>query len=89
MGLKILIVIEFVALLAALSSGLVFLLKDVGVAESKRALYALGTRVSLVALLMLTVAYGIHSGQLKNNAPWAAHRYIPSENTESNPSQRD
>lgn len=70
MGLKILIMVEFIALVIALSSGLVFLLKDIGVPESKRTLYSLGARVSLAALLMLTIAYGLQTGKLRSNAPW-------------------
>jgi len=70
MALKIIIVIEFLALLGCLSSGFVFLMKDIGVADSKRTLYALGIRIGLAALLMATVGYGIQTGKLKNTAPW-------------------
>jgi hypothetical protein len=70
MLLKLLIVILFVAVLASLTGGLVFLLKDMEVPDSKRALYALGIRVALAAALMGTIAYGIQSGQLKNKTPW-------------------
>jgi len=81
MGLKILIVIEFIALLVCLSSGFVFLMKDVGVPESKRTLYALGTRIAIAILLMLTVAYGIQTGKLKNTAPWDRQKAaIPEQN---------
>ncbi|MFL0811259.1 MAG: DUF2909 domain-containing protein [Agarilytica sp.] len=81
MGIKILIIAEFIALVVALSSGLTFLLKDTGIPESKRTLYALGTRIGLATIMMLTIAYGIHSGQLTNKAPWAEHRYAPNEIT--------
>lgn len=70
MGLKILIVVEFIALLACLSSSFVFLMKDVGIEDSKRTLYALGVRIALAILLLLTIAYGIQTGKLKNSAPW-------------------
>lgn len=80
MGLKILIVLEFIALIVCLSSGFVFLMKDIGVPESKRTLYALGARISLAVLLMLTVAYGIQTGQLRNNAPWDQPKPIPQIN---------
>lgn len=70
MGLKILIVLEFIALLLCLSSGFVFLMKDIGVPHSKRTLYALGARVTIAACLLLTIAYGIQTGKLKNTAPW-------------------
>lgn len=70
MLLKFLIVVLFVAVLASLTSGLVFLLKDMNVKESKRTLYALGIRILLAASLMGVIAYGIQSGKLKNTAPW-------------------
>lgn len=70
MLLKLLIVILFIAVLVSLTSGLVFLLKDMNVPDSKRTLYALGIRIALAAALMATIAYGIHSGRLKSTAPW-------------------
>ncbi len=70
MALKVLIVIEFIALLVCLSSGFVFLMKDIGVPESKRTLYALGARVTIAIALMLTIGYGIQTGALQNKAPW-------------------
>ena len=70
MLLKLIIVILFIAVLVSLTSGLVFLLKDMNVPDSKRALYALGIRITLAAALMITIAYGIHSGRLKSTAPW-------------------
>lgn len=74
MILKIVIVLEFIALLLCLSSGFVFLMKDIGVPESKRTLYALGARIVLALLLMSTIAYGIETGKLKNTAPWDRHK---------------
>jgi uncharacterized membrane protein len=70
MLLKILIVILFVAVIISLTGGLIFLLKDMNVPESKRTLYALGIRLTLAIALMATIAYGIQTGQLKNKAPW-------------------
>jgi hypothetical protein len=70
MLLKIVILILFVAVIISLTGGLIFLLKDMNVPESKRALYALGIRIALAATLMATIAYGIQTGQLKNKAPW-------------------
>lgn len=70
MLLKLLIVILFVAVLVSLTSGLVFLLKDMNIPDSKRTLYALGIRITLAAALMGTIAYGIQTGQLKNKTPW-------------------
>lgn len=70
MWLKIIIVLLFLAVVASLSSGLVFLLKDMG-SSSKRTLYALGVRIALAALLLLCIWYGYYSGILSNTAPWA------------------
>ncbi|MCR6653080.1 MAG: DUF2909 domain-containing protein [Cellvibrionaceae bacterium] len=70
MLLKILILILFIAVIISLTSGLIFLLKDMNVPESKRTLYALGIRLTLAVTLMATIAYGIQTGQLKNKAPW-------------------
>lgn len=70
MWLKIAIVILFVAVLASLSSGLVYLLKDMGTSESKRTLYALGIRITLAATLIALIGYGIYSGELTSTAPW-------------------
>ena len=50
MILKIVIVVLFIAMLASLSSGLVFLMKDMQIPDSKRALYALGIRIGLATL---------------------------------------
>jgi len=69
MLLKFFIVILFIAVVISLSSGLYFLMKDVG-NPRKRTLYALGIRVSLAVLLVGTIAYGFASGKLKSTAPW-------------------
>jgi len=66
--LRIVIVLLFVAIIISLGSGAVFFFKDQG--ESKRTLYALGVRVTLAALLMLCIGYGVYSGELGMNAPW-------------------
>lgn len=71
MWLKIIIVLLFIGVVASLSSGLVFLLKDIGL-QSKRTLYALGIRITLAALLLLSVFYGLYTGQLGSSAPWDA-----------------
>ncbi len=57
MWLKIAIVILFVAVVASLSSGLAFLLKDMNTSKSKRALYALGIRITLAATLLYWLRY--------------------------------
>lgn len=67
--LKVIIVVLLIAVIASLSSGLYFLIKDQG-NERKRVLYALGIRVALAATLLATIAYGIATGQLGSQAPW-------------------
>ncbi len=70
MWLKIAILILFVGVVLSLSSGLRFLLKDAGVPDSKRTLYALGIRITLATVMMLLVFYGFYSGILNSQAPW-------------------
>jgi len=72
--LKLLIIVLFIAVVASLSSGLIFLLKDMNVPDSKRTVYALGIRITLAATLLLVIAYGIATGKLNNTAPWGQHR---------------
>ena len=69
MMLKLLVVVLFIGVILSLSSSLVFLIKDIE-SPKKRALYALGTRITLAALLMTTVFYGLYTGQLGSSAPW-------------------
>jgi len=71
MALKIIVVILFIGVLVSLTSGLVFLLKDID-SPKKRGLYALGTRITLATLLMGTIFYGLYTGQLGSAAPWDA-----------------
>lgn len=75
--LKAIIVILLIGVIISLASGLVFLMKDQG--KSRRLLGSLGIRVVLATALMLTVAYGFYSGQLKVGAPWDAHKYGPAQ----------
>lgn len=70
MWLKIVILVLIVAMLASLSSALVFLLKDFG-NESRRTVYTLGIRVAIALLLLVCITYGFASGILTNTAPWA------------------
>lgn len=70
MWLKIIILVLFVGVLLSLSSGLIFLLKDSNIPESKRTLYALGIRITLATLMMLCLIYGFYSGILHSQAPW-------------------
>jgi hypothetical protein len=69
MLLKIIIVILFIGVVISLTSGLVFLLKDID-SPTKRTVYALGIRIGLASLLMMTIFYGLYSGQLGSSAPW-------------------
>lgn len=82
--LKIVIFVLLVGVVVSLFSGLVFLFKDSDRQDSKRTLYALGVRVTLAAALLLTVFYGLYTGQLRMgaNAPWHA------ETRNSTPAQR-
>ena len=68
MWLKVVIVLLLIGVVASLTSGLVFLFKDLG--GRKRTLYALGIRIGLAALLMIAIVYGINTGQLALEAPW-------------------
>lgn len=69
MLLKIIIIILFIGVVVSLTSGLVFLLKDID-SPTKRTVYALGIRIGLASLLMMTIFYGLYSGQLGSSAPW-------------------
>lgn len=70
MLLKIIIVVLFIAVLVSLTSGLLFLVKDLSDNASKRTMYALGIRIGLASALMVSIAYGLHTGQLGSRAPW-------------------
>lgn len=66
--LKVVIFLLLLAMIASLTSGAVFFFKDQG--QSRRTLYALGIRVTLAILLLITVSWGLYSGQLTLSAPW-------------------
>jgi len=70
--IKIIIVILLIGVVLSLMSGLVFLFKDTNRNDSKRTLYALGTRITLAVALLLTIFYGLYTGELRmgTNAPW-------------------
>ena len=72
MLLKTIIVVLLIGVVISLFSGLVFLFKDTDRNDSKRTLYALGVRVTLASLLLITIFYGFYTGQLRMgvNAPW-------------------
>jgi hypothetical protein len=66
--LRVLIVVLLVGIVISLVTGFVFFYKDKG--RSKRVMYALGVRVSLAIILMISVFYGFSSGELTMQAPW-------------------
>ncbi|MBH3348080.1 twin transmembrane helix small protein [Pseudomonas putida] len=66
--LKAAIVLMLLATIASLFSGLVFLVKDDE--NSTRLLKALTVRVTLAALTIVLVAWGLLSGQLVSHAPF-------------------
>lgn len=70
--LKIVIVVLLIGVILSLFSGLVFLFQDSDRPDSRRTLYALGIRITLAAALLLTVGYGLYTGQLRmgTHAPW-------------------
>lgn len=68
--LKILIFVLLLGVIVSLFSGLVFLFKDSDKQGSKRTLHALGVRITLAAALIVTVWYGIYTGELGVNSPW-------------------
>lgn len=69
MALKLFILLLFVGVVISLSSGLVFLLKDIH-SPTKRTLYALGIRITLAATLLMTIFLGLYTGHLGSGAPW-------------------
>ena len=70
--LKVVIVILLLCVIASLMTGLFFLFKDTEQPGSKRLWYALGVRITFATLLLLTIAYGFYTGELRMglNAPW-------------------
>ncbi|WP_101758696.1 twin transmembrane helix small protein [Oceanicoccus sp. KOV_DT_Chl] len=74
MWLKIVIVVLFIGLVISLFTGLGFLLKDreAGDTSSRRTWNALTVRITLAALLIGFIFYGIFTDQLGSNAPWDA-----------------
>lgn len=77
--IKIVIVVLLIGVVLSLFSGLVFLFKDSDRQDSRRTLYALGVRITLAAALLLTVFYGLYTGQLEmgSKAPWHDRMHRP------------
>jgi hypothetical protein len=69
MLVKILIVVLMIAMLISLFSSAVFMIKDKKGAMT-RSFMALRVRVIIAGLLLLTLAYGLYSGQIVVNSPW-------------------
>ena len=67
MWLKPLITVVIILIFLSLFSSLFFLFKDQG--RGKRSVYSLGFRVSLAALLLILVSYGLYTGELGNTVP--------------------
>ena len=70
--LKGIILFLVVALVASLGSGLFFLMSDQGNVEKKRLYSSLCVRLALATCLLLTIIYGVATGQLGNRNPWDA-----------------
>ena len=70
MWLKPVIIILFIAILISLARSAVFLIKDQGEKDRDRTRKALAIRVTLAALLLACVTYGVWTGELTLNAPW-------------------
>ena len=66
--LKFIIAMLALAMLVSLFSSAFFLLKDKG--NTVRAFYTLRVRVTIAMLLLLTIGYGLITGQLGLNSPW-------------------
>ena len=66
--LKFIIAVLALTMLVSLFSSAFFLLKDKG--NTVRAIYSLKVRVTIAMLLLLTVGYGLFTGQLGLNSPW-------------------
>ena len=70
MWLKPLIAIVIFLIFVSLFSSLFFLFKDQG--QGKRSVYSLGFRVTMAALLLILVSYGLYTGELGNKVPWGS-----------------
>ena len=66
--LKFIIIVLAIAMLVSLFSSAFFLFKDKG--NTVRAFYTLRIRVTIALLLILTVGFGLITGQLGRNSPW-------------------
>jgi len=67
MSVTPLIYLIIILIFLSLFSSLFFLFKDQG--KGKRSVYSLGIRVSLAAILIMLVVYGLSTGELGNSVP--------------------
>jgi len=70
MLLKTIIILLLLANIAALGTAFYAMMSDMGSSEGTRTAKFLTIRVSLAALLLVVVVYGILSGDLGLGAPW-------------------
>ena len=70
MILKIAFLVILACFVISLGSGLFFLFAD-DKQEKKRLFNSLGVRVTLAVLMIILLTYGVLSGQIKSQAPWA------------------
>lgn len=75
MWIKIAIVLVFIALVASLLTGFVFLLKDES--QTRRLWNSLAVRLALASLLIGLLIYGVYTGELGSRAPWDIKRAAP------------
>ena len=67
MSVTPLIYLIIILIFLSLFSSLFFLFKDQG--KGKRSVYSLGIRVSLAAIPIMLVVYGLSTGELGNSVP--------------------
>ena len=70
MLLKTIIILLLIANIIALGTAFYAMMTDMGSSEGTRTAKFLTVRVSLAALLLIVVAYGIIAGDLGLAAPW-------------------
>jgi hypothetical protein len=70
MLLKTIIILLLIANIIALGTAFYAMMTDMGSSEGSRTAKFLTVRVSLAALLLVVVAYGIITGDLGLAAPW-------------------
>ena len=67
--LKAAIIVLMLALVASLGSGFYYLMLDQGDAKQRRTFHSLGVRLSIAAVLMALIFYGVATGQLGHMNP--------------------